>query len=186
MYSNKHKEGFTMTNVLLVLSSVRESRAADKILEQVEVEFAKRDNYQTDVADFKATPLPFFDSPLTPSAEGFVAANENVQKWTEQVAHADMVIFLASENNYSYTAVLKNAIDWIGKEWTDKPVAFVGYGWTGGSKAIAELRNLMTGFIKAVPNETDANLAFMKDIDLTGAATSGTAAEKINTLIDSL
>lgn len=175
-----------MTKVLLVLSSVREGRAADKILEQVKTEFSKRDGYEVEVADFKATPLPFFDSPVTPSAEGFAATDSNVQQWTAQVENADIVVFLASENNYSYTAVLKNAIDWIGKQWTDKPVAFVGYGWSGGSKAIAELRNLMTGFIKAIPNETDANLAFMKDIDLTGAATSETAAEKINTLIDSL
>lgn len=175
-----------MTKVLLVLSSVREGRAADKVLEQVKAEFTKRDTYEIDVADFKATPLPFFDSSITPSAEDFAPTDKNVQQWTEQVAAADIVIFLTSENNYSYTAVLKNAIDWIGKEWTDKPLAFVGYGWTGGSKAIAELRNLMTGFIKAIPNETDANLAFMKDIDLTGAATSETAAEKINTLIDSL
>jgi NAD(P)H-dependent FMN reductase len=35
---------------------------------------------------------------------------------------------------------LKNAIDWHFAEWAYKPVAFVGYGGSGGIRAIEQLR----------------------------------------------
>ena len=101
-----------MKKVLLVLSSVREGRIADKILEQTKARFEGRD-IELEVADFKATPLPFYDNPVSPAADDFSPQDANVQRWTKQVAEADVVVFLTSENNFSYTAVLKNAIDWI-------------------------------------------------------------------------
>ena len=175
-----------MTKVLLVLSSVRENRIADKILEQVRERFEEK-GIGLDVADFKATPLPFFDHTASPAAEDFAPQDDNVQKWTKQVEEADTVVFVTSENNFSYTAVLKNAIDWINKEWTDKPVAFIGYGWSGGSKAIAQLRTLFTGFIQAKPVEAEANLAFMKLIDQTGAPLDEVAVrEEIDKVVDAI
>lgn len=157
-----------MTKVLLVLSSVREGRVADKILEQVRERFEGKD-VELDIADFKVTPLPFYDHSVSPATENFSASDENVKKWTAQVEAADVVVILTSENNFSYTAVLKNAIDWINKEWANKPVAFIGYGWTGGSKAIGELRKLFSGFIQAKPIDSEANLAFTKQINLDGS-----------------
>lgn len=172
-----------MTKVLFVLSSVRENRIADKIVEQVRGRFEGK-GIELEIADFKVTPLPFFDHSLSPAADEFSPADENVKKWTEQVEKADTVVFVTSENNFSYTGVLKNAIDWINKEWTDKPVAFIGYGWSGGSKAIIELRKLFTGFIKAKPIEVEANLAFMKDISLDGTPLSDEVSAKIDAVVN--
>lgn len=174
-----------MKKVLLVLSSVREGRIADKILDQVKARFEGKD-VEIDVADFKAAPLPFFDHPASPATEDFAPENENVKEWTGQVNDADVVLFLTAENNFSYTAVLKNAIDWINHEWADKPVAFIGYGWSGGSKAIKELRTLFTGFIQAKPVETDANLLFTKDIDLDGTALSDEVSKKIDAVVNAI
>jgi len=169
-----------VTKVLLVVSSVRQGRIADKILEQVRERFEGK-GVELDIADFKTTPLPFFDNPLSPAMEGYSPEDKNVQKWTKQVEAADTVLFLTSENNFSYTAVLKNAIDWINKEWTDKPVAFIGYGWSGGAKAIAELRKLFTGFIQAKPIEAEANLVFTKLINLDGSSIN---EEAVKTEVD--
>ena len=175
-----------MTKVLLVLSSVREGCIADEVLEQVKARFEEKGNFEISVADFKKTPLPFFDDPKAPAMEDFAPENENVKNWIAQVEAADKVVILTAEYNHSYTGALKNAIDWASKAWTDKPVAFIGYGWTGGSRAAAELTTLLTSFIKANVYEVEANLAFMSDIDMTGAATGDTAATKIDTLINAL
>jgi NAD(P)H-dependent FMN reductase len=35
---------------------------------------------------------------------------------------------------------LKNALDHLYREWRDKPVAFVGYGLDGGTRAVEHLR----------------------------------------------
>jgi NAD(P)H-dependent FMN reductase len=35
---------------------------------------------------------------------------------------------------------LKNALDYAYAEWSNKPVAFVGYGGVGGARAVEQLR----------------------------------------------
>lgn len=173
-----------MRKLLIVLSSVRENRIADKVLESVQAELKNYDEFEVNIADFRALPLPFFDGLSSPAAPGFAATDENVQKWTHLVAEADAVLMLVAEYNHSYTAILKNAVDWISAEvWNDKPVAFIGYGWVGGARATTNLRNLLTGFIKANPLETEANLNFTKEIDLEGNVLD---AEATKTAIDAV
>src|SRR6202042_2073143 len=41
-----------------------------------------------------------------------------------------------------YTAVVKNALDWLFREWRRKPVTFVGYGAVGGARAVEQLRQV--------------------------------------------
>src|SRR5690554_5978677 len=123
-----------MKKVLIVMGSVRNGRVADKVLSLVQEQLKDYPKLDTTVVDFAASPLPFFDSELIPAAEGFEPQDDNVAKWTKQVADADVVLILSPEYNHSYTPVLKNAIDWIFEPWKDKPVAFIGYGWAGGSR----------------------------------------------------
>ena len=52
----------------------------------------------------------------------------------------DAFIFTAAEYNRGPTAVLKNALDYAYAEWSNKPVAFVGYGGVGGARAVEQLR----------------------------------------------
>jgi NAD(P)H-dependent FMN reductase len=167
-----------MKKILVVLSSVRESRIADNILATVQKQLG---DYEVTVADFKEMPLPFFDAPLTPSNEHFTATDPNVIKWANMVEASDAVVMLVAEYNYSFTAVLKNAIDWVFKPWSGKPVAMIGYGWAGGSRAIAQLRDVLGSLIGAKAMESEANLHFMKEIDLEGNVTD---EEAVNTSIN--
>lgn len=177
-----------MKKLLIVLSSVRENRIADKVLASVRTELENYQDFEVSLADFRTTPLPFFDGLSSPTAPGFAAKDKNVQDWTSKVAKADAVLMLVAEYNHSYTAVLKNAVDWISPDiWNDKPIAFIGYGWVGGARATTNLRNLLTGFIKANPLETEANLSFTQEIDLEGNTLDAEAAKSaINAVLDSL
>lgn len=177
-----------MKKVLIVLSSVRKNRVADKVLGYIESELKNYPDYQATVADFSKTPLPFFDSELSPSSENYAPEAANVKNWIKQVNEADAVIIVAAEYNHSYTAVIKNAIDWVpGSVWQDKKVSFVGYGWVGGARAITQLRSLLTSFLKAEPVETEANLAFTKEIDLEGNILDQDAVStSIKEVLDSL
>lgn len=175
-----------MKKVLLVLSSVREGRVADKILDQVKAEISNYPEIEVSVADFKQTPLPLLDAPQSPASEGFSPENENVQEWTKMVEEADSVVFLVAEYNYSFTAVLKNAIDWIFKPWNDKPVAYISYGWAGGTRATKHLRDVMGSTLAAKSLETEANLYFTKDIEIDGSAINESAKEAINSVLKSL
>ena len=55
-------------------------------------------------------------------------------------ANSTPLIFTAAEYNRGPTAVLKNALDYAYVEWSNKPVAFVGYGGVGGARAVEQLR----------------------------------------------
>ena len=160
-----------MKKLLVVTSSVRESRIADNILKLAQAELAQFPDFEVTVADLKELTMPFFNAPVSPSNEAFKATDANVIEWTRLVGESDAILFLVAEYNYSFTAVLKNAVDWVFKEWNDKPVAFIGYGWVGGARAIAQFRGVMGSTIGAKAIESEANLRFMKEIDLEGSPT---------------
>lgn len=167
--------------LLVVISSVRPNRLADKILAEVQKELKAYSEFEVSVADFRANPLPFFDGSSSPSAPDFKATDENVIKWTTQVDDADALLVLSAEYNHSYTAVLKNAIDWVPAAiLEDKPVGFIGYGWAGGSRANEKTRILLTEFLKANPTEAEGNLRFTQEIDLDGSILD---AEGVSTAI---
>lgn len=176
-----------MKKILVVLSSVRESRIADKIYAAVKKQLDSHEDFEITVADFRQMPLPFFDAPVSPSNEAFAPTDANVIKWIKMVEESDALVMLVAEYNYSFTAVLKNAIDWMAAPWNEKPVALVGYGWVGGERAIAQLRGVLGSMIAAKPMETEANLRFMKDIDLEGNVTDEDAVKtSINATLEEL
>jgi NAD(P)H-dependent FMN reductase len=61
----------------------------------------------------------------------------------EVVANWVRVLIVTPEYNHGYSGVLKNALDWVGREWGDKPVAYVSYGnITAGARAVEQLRQV--------------------------------------------
>lgn len=175
-----------MKQILVVLGSVRGGRAADAVLAQVQDQLKNFPELEATVVDFAKTPLPFFDSAVIPAAEGFAPQDENVVAWSKQVDQADAVVLLVPEYNHSYTPVLKNAIDWVFEPWKDKPVAFVGYGWAGGSRATKHLRDVFASNIAAQVLDTEANLHFMQQINQDGTAIDDQAATAIKAVLDAV
>lgn len=75
-----------------------------------------------------------------PPAYGHRNYDPEVARWAEAVERADGYLVITSEYNHGYPAVLKNAFDHIFPEWNRKPISFVGYGNSGGARAIEQLR----------------------------------------------
>jgi len=177
-----------VADILVVVSSARPTRAANKVLESVQKNFEGRSDVNVKIADLKEIGLPFFDEAVIPASEDFHPQNEAVKAWTKMVAEADGVLFLTPEYNHSMNAIQKNAIDWIYTEWTDKPVAIVGYGWSGGSQSIKTARQVFDDSkieTKVLP--TPAMLRFMNEINLDGSPLDETAVQTaISTTIDEL
>ena len=53
------------------------------------------------------------------------------------------MLFVTPEYNHSTSAALKNAIDYLYKEWNHKAAGFIGYGSAGGTRAVEHLRLIM-------------------------------------------
>jgi NAD(P)H-dependent FMN reductase len=176
--------------ILVVTGSVRPNSVNSVVVEAVKADLAAREGVEVSVADLGELNLPFFDAPTPPSAETYVVPHDNVERWGALVNDADGVVFVAAEYNHSLSAVQKNAIDWLYKEWNDKPVAFVGYGWYAGSHSLAQFKEI--GIVtKWKLGETTTGLQFMKDLGVDGsftdeAAVRGAIKATVDELVTSL
>lgn len=157
-----------MSNLLVVIGSARVGRVADKILEYIKTDIEGRDDVTMTVADLAELNLPFYNNELPAMSPDHVQTDENVAVWSKLVSAADGVLFITPEYNHTLTAIEKNALDWLFNEWNDKPVTAVAYGWSGGSLAVATLREVLTN-VKADIKQDMAQLGFMKDLNPDGS-----------------
>ena len=95
-----------------------------------------------ELVDLKDHPLPFFDEVHPPSRHEYQHAH--TIEWAETVARYDGYIFVSPEYNHSTSAVLKNALDYLNREWNDKAAGIVTYGTTGGHRAAEALRTVLS------------------------------------------
>jgi NAD(P)H-dependent FMN reductase len=163
------KKGGNMATILIVTGSVRPQSVNSKVVPLIKekVEQAGRDVV---VADLGVLDLPFFNDAHAPSQDEFAPTDERVLEWTDMVRKADGVVFVMPEYNHTMSPVQLNAIDWIFKEWAEKPVALIGYGWTSGAaQSQATAREALAVNLKANVGETTTNLFFMKDIGPDGS-----------------
>jgi NAD(P)H-dependent FMN reductase len=73
-------------------------------------------------------------------------------------------VFVTPEYNHSTSGVLKNAIDFLFREWNDKAAGFVGYGSVGGTRAVEHLRLIM-GEIKIADVRAQVALSLYDDFE---------------------
>jgi NAD(P)H-dependent FMN reductase len=128
--------------IKIILGSTRQGRFGDKPAQWIFDLVKQREGVEAELLDLRDYPMPFFDEPVSPSQIKEPYSNPVVQKWTAKIAEADGFIILSPEYNHGYSAVLKNAIDYVGKEWHQKAVGFVSWGSVSGARAIEQLREV--------------------------------------------
>lgn len=129
--------------VLVLLGSAREGRAGEAVSTWVMNQLAKNTAIEAELVDLAALALPFYNEAVIPSEiHDRNYTNPAGRAWAEKVGSADAYIFLTAEYNHGYTALLKNAIDWVYFEWVDKPVGFIGYssGAVAGARVVEQLK----------------------------------------------
>jgi NAD(P)H-dependent FMN reductase len=157
-----------MSNILVVIGSARTGRVADKIAEYITTDIEAREGVTATVVDLASLNLPFYNNEQPAMSPDRVQTDENVSTWSKLVSEADSVLFITPEYNHNLSAIQKNALDWLFFEWNDKPVSAVAYGWSGGSLAVAALREVLAN-VKAKTGQDIAQLGFMKDLNPDGS-----------------
>jgi NAD(P)H-dependent FMN reductase len=132
-----------MTKIAVIIGSTRQGRQTDKLAKWVAQEVGKKADVE--ILDLRDYPLSFIDEPISPRYNPDRKPAPETQKWLDKIATFDGYVLVTPEYNRSTSAVLKNAIDVIGHETDDKPVALVGHGSSGGAQAIANLRMAVPG-----------------------------------------
>ncbi|MDB4985975.1 MAG: nadph-dependent fmn reductase [Myxococcaceae bacterium] len=126
--------------IAVVAGSVRAGRFARTVAEWALDLLAERGDVETELLDLRDYEMPFFDDSHAPMRKTEPYTNEAVERWSRAVGAAHGFLMVAPEYNHGPTAVLKNAIDWVYREWAGKPVTFASYGLQGGARAVEQLR----------------------------------------------
>jgi NAD(P)H-dependent FMN reductase len=128
--------------IKIIIGSTRQGRFSEKPAQWIYEEAKKLDGVDAELLDLRDYPMPFFESPMSPSMAQGKYENEVVQRWAEKIKEGDAFIIVTPEYNHGYPAVLKNAMDVIYPEWNKKPVGFVSYGSAMGARSVEQLRQV--------------------------------------------
>lgn len=128
----------------IIVGSVREGRTAIKVAHWLLSEIQSYDysTVETELVDLKEWDLPIFAGAHPPLTGIYDQPKQ--QAWADKIASGDAFIFISPEYNHGYSPALKNAFDYVGKEWSGKPAAYVSYGSTNGSRSIDQIRQVGT------------------------------------------
>ena len=125
----------------IIVGSTRPGRSGEAVARWA-IEIAKkRKDAEFELVDLQEYSLPLLDVPIPPSVGRPPPAH--AQGWSEKVASLDAFVFVTPEYNHSTSGALKNAIDYLYKEWNNKAAGFVSYGSAGGVRAVEHLRLIM-------------------------------------------
>ncbi len=125
----------------IIVGSTRPGRKALEVANWVFKNASNRENATYEIVDIADFNLPLLDESVPPSRGQY--EKEHTKKWASKIAELDGFVFVTPEYNHSTSGALKNAIDFVYGEWTNKAAGFVGYGSMGGSRAIEHLRLIM-------------------------------------------
>lgn len=174
-----------MPNILLLSGSARENSAGTILFERIE-QLATAKGLTIDAVDIRTLELPFFNESTPPSSPDFSPKSQAGANWAKRVASADGFIFLTPEYNAGLTAIQKNAIDWVSAGWVGKPVALVGYGWTGAKRAQAQALITLNN-VKAHVLPTATSLLFMRELNPDGSiADEATVTRQLGATLNEL
>ncbi|MFO7612746.1 MAG: NAD(P)H-dependent oxidoreductase [Clostridia bacterium] len=125
------------------LGSTRDGRQGIKVARWVMENAAEYEGgLRFELVDLKEINLPYMNEPV-PAKESRGYKYEHTKNWSRIIAGADGFIIVTPEYNHGYTGVLKNALDYLYKEWVGKPMGLVGYGSRGAAASIAKLREVL-------------------------------------------
>jgi NAD(P)H-dependent FMN reductase len=126
-------------SLLIVIASTRPGRVGLPVGRWFEQRARAHGGFSVSVVDLAELGLPLMDEPNHPRLRKYT--QPHTLAWSELVDGADAFAFVMPEYNYSFTAPLKNAIDYLHQEWRHKPAGLVSYGGvSAGTRAAAALR----------------------------------------------
>jgi NAD(P)H-dependent FMN reductase len=151
-----------MLKVAIIVGTTRPGRKADTVARWVHDIAARRGEASFEIVDIADFNLPLLDEAFPPSMGQY--AQSHTKAWAAKIAAFDAFVFVTPEYNHSFSGSLKNAIDFLFREWNDKAAGFVSYGSVGGARAVEQLR-LVMGEIKVADVRAQVALSLFTDFE---------------------
>ncbi|WP_316782190.1 NADPH-dependent FMN reductase [Streptomyces sasae] len=138
----------------IILGSTRPGRRGDQIASWVLDAAHAHGGADYELIDLADHRLGNLDEGGNPNLQQY--EHPHTRDWSELIDGFDGFVFLVPEYNHSFPGALKNALDYVYREWNDKAAGIVSYGgWAAGVRAAEALRlvlaELQVATVRAQP-----------------------------------
>ena len=99
----------------IVIGSTRPGRVGLPVAEWFDEAAVSHGGFDVEVVDLADVGLPFFDEPRHPRSGQY--DHEHTKRWSAIVDRADAFVFVVPEYNHGFNAEIKNALDFLHREW---------------------------------------------------------------------
>lgn len=174
--------------VAVILGSIRKVRRGERVVKWLIPELKKIKDIRVELLDLRDYPLPFYAEDTSPDSLENGYSIDIATKWAAKIKEADAFIIITPEYNHGPPAVLKNALDYVYKEWNKKPVTFVSYAWgsAGGIRAVEQLRTI-TIELQMAPMQAAIHIGnVLQTIDENGKLLKGHYNERVAVIMEQL
>jgi len=179
-----HLKAFTMLKIAIILGSTRPNRNGAAVAQWVHQLAQERDDAEFELIDLADQGLPLLDEPIPPSQGKY--SKEHTKCWAAKVDGFDAFIFVTAEYNHGIPAALKNAIDFLYKEWNNKAAGFVAYGSANGTRAVEQLRQVLAE-VQIATVRAQVGLSLMTDFkDMSEFKPADRHKKDFDTMVDQL
>ena len=148
-----------MPNLTVIIGSTRPGRAGLPIAQWFAERARQHGGFTVETADLAEIDLPLFDEPNHPRLGKYT--HQHTRDWSARIDRADAIVFVTPEYNYGYPAPLKNAIDYLHREWRYKPVGLVSYGGVSGGTRAAQMLKQVVTTVKMMPIPEAVSIPFV-------------------------
>jgi len=171
-----------MLKLAIILGSTRPGRKGEAVARWVYDIAKSRGDSEVELVDIKDFDLPLLDEPAPPSMGQYI--HPHTKRWSEKIDAFDAFVFVTPEYNRGPSGALKNAIDFLYREWNNKAAGFVGYGSAGGTRAVEQLR-LVMGELQVADVRAQVMLSLFTDFENFSVFAPGPRQEKsVNAMLD--
>lgn len=171
-----------MLNIAIIVGSTRPGRKAEDVARWILGFAEKRTDAKFELVDIKDYDLPLLDEVNTPMMARY--ENPHTKKWAAKIDSFDGFVFVTPEYNHGIPGALKNAIDFLYKEWNNKAAGFVSYGSALGVRSVESLR-LVMGEMQIADVRAQVMLSLFTDFENYTAFKPAPMHEKnVNAMLD--
>jgi NAD(P)H-dependent FMN reductase len=132
-----------MYNLGIMITSSRPGRKGPLIADWIFEAAKNHPGFNTKILDLGEINLPFMDELYQPIMRKY--EHQHTKDWSKMVDETDAFVIVTPEYNHGFTAVFKNAIDYLHQEWKYKPVGLVSYGGgAAGTRAVQMMKPVLS------------------------------------------
>jgi len=132
-------------NIGIILGSTRKGRLGERVAKWAVSRLQLQEGVEAQLVDLADYSLPFYEQAEQPFQITGDYQSPVANQWRDTINGLDGFIIVNPEYNHGYSAVLKNALDYLYYPWVDKPVLFISYsnGVIGGARAVEQLQEVI-------------------------------------------